>query len=95
MVGRIVNELIHLRIGLRKSYKYTQIISEITLYIVTTISSVLILYYKNIAIFIIMVYLWCIVYRNKKQINAKEKMYNAIERYESMQSDNIQCSWKI
>lgn len=84
-----MNELIHLKIGLRKSYKYTQNISEITLYIVTTISSVLILYYKNIAIFIIMVYLWCIVYKNKKEINAKEKMYNAIERYENKQSKII------
>ncbi len=89
MDGRIVNELIHLKIGLRKSYKFTQIISEVTLYIVTTISSLLILYYKNIAIFIIMVYLWCIVFKNKKEINAKEKMYNAIERYENMQGEII------
>ena len=87
MVGRIINELIHIKKGLRKSYKYTQNISEITLYIVTTISSVLILYYKNIAIFIIIVYLWCIVYKNKKEIDVKEKMYNAIEKYENIQKD--------
>ena len=55
--GRIVNEFIHIKVGLRKSYRYTQVISEMTLYIITTISSILILYYKNIAIFIIIVYL--------------------------------------
>ncbi len=82
--GRIVKEVIHIIYGLRKSYKYTQIVSEICLYILTTISSVLILYYKNIAIFIIIAYLWIIVYKNKKEIKAKEKIYKSIEKYENI-----------
>ncbi len=82
--GRVVKELTHMFCGLRKSYRYTQIISEICLYIITFIASILILYYKNIAIFIIVVYLWYIVYKNKKEVKIKEKVYKNIEKYEKM-----------
>ena len=83
--GRILKECLHIFYGLRKSYKKMQVISEITLYVITAISSILILYYKNIAIFIIVVYLWVIVYKNKKIFLAKEKVYKSIENYEKMQ----------
>ncbi len=78
--GRTLKEILHIFYGLRKSYSYTQKVSEITLYIITAVSSFLILYYKNIAIFIILLYLWFVVYRNKKQIELKEKMYMSIEK---------------
>ena len=81
--GRVVKEITHIFLGLRNSYKYTQLISEISLYIITALSSILILYYKNIAIFIIVVYLWYIVYKNKKEIANKEKIYKNIEKYKN------------
>ena len=83
--GRILKEILHIFYGLRKSYKISQIISEATLYVITAISSILILYYKNIAIFIIVIYLWIIVYKNKKVFLTKEKVYKSIENYEKMQ----------
>lgn len=79
--GRILKELIHIFYGLRKSYIYSQNISEITLYVVTMLSSILILYYKNIAILVIIAYLWIIVFKNKKEIRFKEKIYKSIEKY--------------
>ena len=79
--GRILKELIHIFCGLRKSYIYTQNISEITLYLISILSSVLILYYKNIAIFVIVMYLWIIVFKNKKEIRFKERIYESIEKY--------------
>ena len=82
--GRVIKELTHIFLGIRNSYKYTQLISEITLYIITALSSILILYYKNIAIFIIVVYLWFIVYKNKKEIVNKEKIYKTIEKYKNI-----------
>lgn len=82
--GRVVKEITHIFLGLRNSYKYTQLISEIILYIITVLSSVLILYYKNIAIFVILVYLWFIVYKNKKEIASKEKIYKSIEKYKKI-----------
>ena len=82
--GRVVRELMHIFLGLRESYKGTLIISEVCLYILTAISSILILYYKNIAIFIIIVYLWYIVYKNKKEIKLKEKVYKSIDNYNKL-----------
>ena len=82
--GRVVKEITHIFLGLRNSYKCTQLISEISLYIITAISSILILYYKNIAIFIIVIYLWFIVYKNKKELANKEKIYKSIEKYKNM-----------
>lgn len=79
--GRILKELIHIFHGLRKSYTYSQNISEITLYLVTITSSILILYYKNITILAIIAYLWIIVFKNKKEVIFKEKIYKSIERY--------------
>lgn len=79
--GRILKEILHIFCGLRKSYSYTQTVSEVMLYIITIISSFLILYYKNIAILAIIVYLWYIVYKNKREIAIKEKMYTSMEKY--------------
>ncbi len=79
--GRILRELIHIFCGLRKSYIYAQNISEITLYLISILSSILILYYKNIAIFVILVYLWIIVFKNKKEIRFKEKIYESIDKF--------------
>ena len=79
--ARILRELIHIFCGLRKSYIFTQNISEITLYLISILSSILILYYKNIAIFIILAYLWIIVFKNKKEIIFKEKIYESIDKF--------------
>ena len=78
--GRILKELLHIFFGLRKSYTYTQNISEIALYVTTALSSIIILYYKNIAIFLIVMYLWFVVIKNRKNIQLREKMYENIEK---------------
>ena len=78
--GRVVKEITHIFFGLRKSYTYTQNISEIALYVTTALSSIIILYYKNIAIFLIVMYLWFVVIKNRKNIQLREKMYENIEK---------------
>lgn len=81
--GRILKEIIHINLGIRKSYKYIEVISEITLYLLTAITSMVILQYKNPAIVAIIIYLWIIVYKNKKEIDLKEKIYKEIKLYEN------------
>ncbi len=49
--GRILKELLHIKFGIQKSYKYTNEIAIITTIVLTAISSVSIYYFKNIAIF--------------------------------------------
>lgn len=56
--GRIIKCILHIFIGYEKSEKYIKTISWVTVIIITIISSFCILYIKNIAIFIIIIYLW-------------------------------------
>lgn len=84
--GQIIKEIIHIKLGNRKSYKYTGIISEMTLYILTIMTSILIIKYKNIAMILLIIYLWFIVYKNEYQIKLKEKIY---ERIDNLQKENV------
>ena len=71
--------LIHIFIGLRESYSYVKTITNINAILLTMISSVLILYYKNIAILLVIIYLWIMVYKCNKEYNMKEKIYQKIK----------------
>ena len=70
--------LIHIFIGLRESYSVTKTITNINIIILTMIASILILYYKNIAILLAIIYLWALVYKCNKEFNIKEKLYRAV-----------------
>ena len=72
--GRILKDVIHILFGMKKSYKYTYIISNAILIIITIISSILILFIKNIALFFIIIYLWCLVLRQNKIFEKKQKI---------------------
>lgn len=75
--GRILKEIIHIFWGLYKSYKYINSISNITLIALTVISSIMVLIYKNIAIVIIIIYLWIIVIKENIIYEKKKKILNA------------------
>ena len=77
--GRVIQEILHITIGLRESYSMTKTITNINIIILTAIASILILYYKNIAIFLVIIYLWSLVYKCNKEYNIKEKLYKKIE----------------
>ena len=76
--GRILEEILHITIGLRESYSVTKTITNINIIILTMIASILILYYKNIAILLAIIYLWALVYKCNKEFNLKEKLYRAV-----------------
>lgn len=59
--GRIIKEILHIKFGLQKSRDYINKISNITVVILTAISSIVILYIHNIAILIVITYLWYLV----------------------------------
>ena len=82
--GRILNEILHITLGLKKSYKYTYMISKITIVLLTVISSIAILYIQNIAIVIILVYLWGLVIKERKIYYARQN----IEKIENLQYVN-------
>lgn len=73
--GRIVKNILHIIVGLEKSYRYTNQISKITICLLTAISSIVILYLKNIAILIILAYLWYLVLTENKKYEKKKQLY--------------------
>ena len=66
--GRILKRILHIKFGTIKTELLINKITEINLIILTIMSSILVYYYKNIAIFFICIFLWIIV---KKEKNSK------------------------
>ena len=76
--GRILKGILHIILGKRKSEKYTNIISNITVIVITAISSILILYVHNISIFLIDMYLWYLVLKEDKIYKNRQEIYKKI-----------------
>jgi len=64
--GRILKGILHMKMGIIETEKLVSKISSITMIVLTVISSIAVYYYKNIAIFLICIFLWSIVLREKK-----------------------------
>ena len=78
--GRILKGILHINFGIKKSEFYTNIISKITVAIITILSSVLILYIHNIAIALIDMYLWYLVIKEDIIYKKKEKILENINQ---------------
>ena len=78
--GRILKGILAINFGKRVSEKYINEISIITTIIMTAISSILILYSKNIAVFFIDMYLWYLVIKEMRKYNKRELLYKQIEK---------------
>jgi len=76
--GRILKGILHISLGKKKALKYANNIAIITTAIITIISSIAILYLKNIAIFIIVIFLWSLVLIEDKKFRTKQKIYEQI-----------------
>ena len=78
--GRIVKGILHIICGKEKAEKYINSISFITLILLTCISSIAVLYMENIAIFIIVVFLWGVYFKEEKIFKRREKIYKLIKK---------------
>ena len=80
--GRFINEILKIMLGNKKAYKITYLLSKTVLIILTIIASIAILYLQNIAIFIIIAYLWYLEIIEIRRYNKRkniEKLVNSIE----------------
>ena len=77
--GRVLKGIIRLKCKEIKADKIVNNISNIVVIFLTIIASIGILYFKNIAILFVLMYLWIIVINENKKYSIKEKMYNAIK----------------
>ena len=64
--GRIIRGILRSKMGIIRTEKIIEYISYMTMIILTIISSIAVYYYKNIAIFLICVFLWSVVLKEKK-----------------------------
>lgn len=78
--GRILKGILHILFGKIKAEKYINYISFITLILITFIASIAILYLKNIAIFIVIVFLWIIHIREDLINKKRNKIHNLIQK---------------
>lgn len=77
--GRVLKGLLHIILGKNKAEKYSNKISFITLILLTILASILILYIKNIAIFLIIVVLFAIHIRETQIYKNRQKIMQIIE----------------
>ena len=78
--GKIIKEILHINKGLKLTYKYIQDISWISISVLTAVSSLIILYFKNVAILLVLIYMWRMVIKYEKEFCLKEKIYKNIQK---------------
>lgn len=77
--GRILKSCIYILKGRKKSEELTNCIANISVIILTMISSIAIYYYENIAIFFVITYLWIIVICENRKYKLKKRIDKIIE----------------
>ncbi len=77
--GRCIKSLIHIFRGNKQAIEYTNHISNICVILITMLASIGIYYYKNIAILLIVIYLWTLMIVENKKYNTKKRIYKIIE----------------
>ncbi len=78
--GRVLKGIIYILKGKQTAEKYIYYISYITLVIMTVISSIAILYLKNIAIFLVIIFLWGLQIKEQKIYRNRIILYETIEK---------------
>lgn len=78
--GRILKETVHIFKGIYQSYIVTNKVSNIMVIILTILSSILILMYKNIAILLMIIYLWILVINENKKFSTRMKIWKQIAK---------------
>lgn len=74
--GRILKAVLSLLIGKKYASKYIYLSSNIVLFFLTMLCSIIIYKIKNIAIIYILIYLWYIVLKENKKYKIKKKVYS-------------------
>lgn len=76
--GRILKNILHIATGLENTYSYTNFISNMSVIILTMFASIIIFYVQNVAVLLIIGYLWYLVISENKLYNQRIKIYEII-----------------
>lgn len=77
--ARILKSCIYILKGRKKAEELTNCISNISVIVLTMLSSIAIYYYENIAILFVITYLWAIVVIENKKYKLKKRIDKIIE----------------
>ena len=80
--GRILKGIIRIRKSEIKADEIINKTSNILIILITAMSSIIVLYAKNIAIVLVLIYLWIMVIRQNKRFYMKKKAYKLLEKSE-------------
>lgn len=78
--GRILKNILKIFFGNRKANKYTNMVSNMFVISITALSSILIITYKNVAIFFVIIVLWIMVIKENKKYNTYNKIFKTIDK---------------
>ena len=77
--GRVLKEILKLAFGNKKAYKYTYLVSKTVLILLTVAASITILYIHNIAIVLILGYLWYLEVIEIRRYNRRKEIERLVE----------------
>ena len=72
--GRILKGILQIRFGRDESLKIINNISYVTMIAITIISSIAVYYFKNIAIFLVCLFLWIITLRENEKLRMEKNI---------------------
>lgn len=81
--GRILKEILNIYCGRKKAYKITYITSKAILIILTAIASITILFVQNIAVLLIIGYLWYLEINEIRIYNRRKNIQKLVEKLET------------
>lgn len=77
--GRIIKGIFYMEFGNKRAKILTNKISNITMIIITIVSSIAVYYLKNIAIFLICMFLWIVTLQENKRLKTNLRMYEILD----------------
>lgn len=78
--GRILKSILHIVFGKKDAERYINNISFIAVIILTLVSSILIYITENIAIFVIIIFLWCLYIKQDLIYRRRNKIYDLVNK---------------
>ncbi|MCI9063844.1 MAG: hypothetical protein HFJ17_04510 [Clostridia bacterium] len=76
--GRALEGILESKLGIRRATIYINKISNIYIILITMIASIALYYFKNIAILLIVLYLWLLILKENKKFKIRSEALNFI-----------------
>ena len=87
--GQILNRILRIIYGNKEAYRITNSLNTIIMSVITAVSSILILYLKNISIVIILIFMWYLVFKENQKYNEIQKYFKCVHKLDKKSNYNI------